>query len=209
MSDHSQIAVVDGINLAEALAVLGACCAPTPAPTTEAEIAICPSQRSAQVYVLDPEPARRAGAARGARPAERRGRGRGDAPATATRRWCCSERGELRFAAGRRAAGRARRAAGRGGRRRRARARLEDGRASERRVSRTRSGGSGRRCAARTRATCWCRPARGYEFVDWGGVGSRGRRQPRLAAPRRLARRAAVRRDGPDGAAAAVVASAT
>ena len=30
----------------------------------------------------------------------------------------------------------------------------------------------------------------GYEFVDWGGARPRGRRQPRLAAPRRLARRA-------------------
>ena len=53
MSDHSQTAVTDRVNLAEALsswAVL------TPeGAAAEAEIAVCPSQRSAQVYVLDPE----------------------------------------------------------------------------------------------------------------------------------------------------------
>jgi predicted AlkP superfamily pyrophosphatase or phosphodiesterase len=52
MSDHSQIAVVDRVNLASALeghAILSPL-APAAAGRT---IAVCPSQRSAQVYVLD------------------------------------------------------------------------------------------------------------------------------------------------------------
>ncbi|MEA2481419.1 MAG: hypothetical protein QOJ07_3341 [Thermoleophilaceae bacterium] len=54
MSDHSQIAVVDRVNLAEALArfsILG----PADGPAAGRDIAVCPSQRSAQVYVLDEE----------------------------------------------------------------------------------------------------------------------------------------------------------
>ncbi|MEA2373565.1 MAG: hypothetical protein QOD53_28, partial [Thermoleophilaceae bacterium] len=54
MSDHSQVAVSARVNLAEALSswdVLG----PDAADPSSAEIAVCPSQRSAQVYVLDPE----------------------------------------------------------------------------------------------------------------------------------------------------------
>jgi hypothetical protein len=53
MSDHSQTAVEDRVNLAELLAdwrVL----MPTGDPAA-AEVAACPSARSAQVYVLDPE----------------------------------------------------------------------------------------------------------------------------------------------------------
>src|SRR5205823_321978 len=52
MSDHSQTAVEDRVNLAELLGdwnVLG----PT-ADATTADVAACPSARSAQVYVLDP-----------------------------------------------------------------------------------------------------------------------------------------------------------
>jgi hypothetical protein len=52
MSDHSQIAVVDRLNLASALdghAILSPL-----APAAEGRtLAVCPSQRSAQVYVLD------------------------------------------------------------------------------------------------------------------------------------------------------------
>ena len=53
MSDHSQTAVADPINLAE---VLGSwdVLLPDQDPAA-AEVAVCPSQRSAQVYVLDPE----------------------------------------------------------------------------------------------------------------------------------------------------------
>jgi predicted AlkP superfamily pyrophosphatase or phosphodiesterase len=50
MSDHSQIAVVDQVNLSEALrswSVLD------PRTGGDAELAVCPSQRSAQIYVLD------------------------------------------------------------------------------------------------------------------------------------------------------------
>jgi hypothetical protein len=54
MSDHSQIAVVDKVNLASALDSY-ALLRPDAAGDEGAEIAICPSQRSGQVYVLDPD----------------------------------------------------------------------------------------------------------------------------------------------------------
>jgi hypothetical protein len=54
MSDHSQIAVVDEVNLAEALADYRLLLPSAPGDES-AEIAICPSQRSAQIYVLDRE----------------------------------------------------------------------------------------------------------------------------------------------------------
>jgi predicted AlkP superfamily pyrophosphatase or phosphodiesterase len=57
MSDHSQTAVADRINLAESLATWDVL-QPEQDPAT-AEIAVCPSQRSAQVYVLDPKRRRR------------------------------------------------------------------------------------------------------------------------------------------------------
>jgi predicted AlkP superfamily pyrophosphatase or phosphodiesterase len=53
MSDHSQTAVAERINLAEALGSWGVLM-PGEEPGA-AEIAVCPSQRSAQLYVLDPE----------------------------------------------------------------------------------------------------------------------------------------------------------
>ena len=53
MSDHSQTAVSDRVNLREALSSWNVLM-PDEDPAT-AEIAVCPSQRSAQVYVLDPE----------------------------------------------------------------------------------------------------------------------------------------------------------
>jgi predicted AlkP superfamily pyrophosphatase or phosphodiesterase len=54
MSDHSQIAVVDEVNLASALDEWALLRPDAPDDET-AQIAICPSQRSAQVYVLDPD----------------------------------------------------------------------------------------------------------------------------------------------------------
>jgi predicted AlkP superfamily pyrophosphatase or phosphodiesterase len=54
MSDHSQIAVVDKVNLARALDSY-ALLQPDAVSDEGAEIAICPSQRSGQVYVLDPD----------------------------------------------------------------------------------------------------------------------------------------------------------
>jgi len=54
MSDHSQIAVVDRVNLGVALADFNIV-TPFDASLDGKEIAICPSQRSAQVYMLDPE----------------------------------------------------------------------------------------------------------------------------------------------------------
>jgi predicted AlkP superfamily pyrophosphatase or phosphodiesterase len=54
MSDHSQIPVVDRVNLAEVLdswEVLR----PDEDDPGQADVAVCPSQRAAQVYVLDPE----------------------------------------------------------------------------------------------------------------------------------------------------------
>jgi hypothetical protein len=54
MSDHSQIAVVDQVNLAAALSDYRLLLPSAPGDET-AEVAICPSQRSGQIYVLDPE----------------------------------------------------------------------------------------------------------------------------------------------------------
>jgi predicted AlkP superfamily pyrophosphatase or phosphodiesterase len=54
MSDHSQIAVVDQVNLAHALESYSLLLPEEP-DGEGAEIAICPSQRSGQVYVLQPE----------------------------------------------------------------------------------------------------------------------------------------------------------
>ena len=54
MSDHSQIAVVDRVNLGSALADY-AVLTPFDGSVEGKEIAVCPSQRSAQVYVLDDE----------------------------------------------------------------------------------------------------------------------------------------------------------
>ncbi len=89
MSDHSQIAVVDQVNLAAALE--GWDLLP-PSGEGGAEIAVCPSQRSAQIYVLDedrraqlaPRLARELAAARRHRPrdapAGRRGGGQLSVP---------------------------------------------------------------------------------------------------------------------------------
>jgi hypothetical protein len=53
MSDHSQTAVEDRINLAEIVSDWNVL-APTGDPAS-ADVAACPSARSAQVYILDPE----------------------------------------------------------------------------------------------------------------------------------------------------------
>jgi predicted AlkP superfamily pyrophosphatase or phosphodiesterase len=53
MSDHSQTAVADRVNLAEALSSWEVLM-PDGLPG-DAEIAVCPSQRSAQIYVLEPD----------------------------------------------------------------------------------------------------------------------------------------------------------
>ena len=52
MSDHSQIAVVDRVNLGSALADFDVL-TPFDGRVEGKELAVCPSQRSAQVYVLD------------------------------------------------------------------------------------------------------------------------------------------------------------
>jgi hypothetical protein len=52
MSDHSQTVVESGINLADVLAEMRVLSPSDPAPT-EAELAACPSARSAMVYALD------------------------------------------------------------------------------------------------------------------------------------------------------------
>jgi hypothetical protein len=52
MSDHSQIAVVDRVNLGAALADFDVL-TPFDVRAEGREIAVCPSQRSAQIYVLD------------------------------------------------------------------------------------------------------------------------------------------------------------
>jgi hypothetical protein len=53
MSDHSQTAIEQGVNLAAALEDFRVLLPADPAPV-EAEIAVCPSARSGAVYVLDP-----------------------------------------------------------------------------------------------------------------------------------------------------------
>jgi hypothetical protein len=55
MSDHSQIAVVDQLNLAQALDSYSLLRPDAAGDQEDADIAICPSQRSGQVYVLDPD----------------------------------------------------------------------------------------------------------------------------------------------------------
>jgi predicted AlkP superfamily pyrophosphatase or phosphodiesterase len=54
MSDHSQIAVVDRVNLGAALADFDVL-TPFDVRAEGKELAVCPSQRSAQIYVLDDE----------------------------------------------------------------------------------------------------------------------------------------------------------
>ena len=54
MADHSQNAIESSLNLAEVLRRLAAAAAGRPGPE-EAEIAVCPNARSAQVYVLEEE----------------------------------------------------------------------------------------------------------------------------------------------------------
>ena len=150
-----------------------ACSSPTTPRPTRRSIAVCPSARSAMVYVLDPERARRArcrGVARG--PAgEAEGVDLGRRTMAATRR-------SVGVVARRRAALRARRRAEdlRGGRW------SVDGDARHAARSRSRTGASGSRTypdalgAALVGAPLpapgdvLVSAAPGYEFVDWGGA---------------------------------------
>ncbi|MDX6410036.1 MAG: hypothetical protein QOE13_3107 [Gaiellaceae bacterium] len=98
VSDHSQIAVVDQVNLATALDSYSLLRPETP-DDEGAEIAICPSQRSGQVYVLDPE--------RRDQLAPKIGRELNEVEGVDVVTWLegaeavvLSERGELRFKAG-------------------------------------------------------------------------------------------------------------
>jgi predicted AlkP superfamily pyrophosphatase or phosphodiesterase len=98
MSDHSQIAVVDQVNLAQALSSYSLLLPEEP-DDEGAEIAICPSQRSGQVYVLQPE--------RRDELAPKIGRELNDVEGVDIVMWregdeavVLSERGELRFMAG-------------------------------------------------------------------------------------------------------------
>jgi hypothetical protein len=98
MSDHSQIAVVDQVNLAQALGSYSLL-RPEEPDEEGADIAICPSQRSGQVYVLDPN--------RRAELAPRIARELNDVEGVDVVMWLegdeavvVSERGELRFTAG-------------------------------------------------------------------------------------------------------------
>jgi predicted AlkP superfamily pyrophosphatase or phosphodiesterase len=102
MSDHSQIAVVDRVNLGAALADYDVL-TPFDVRVDGREIAICPSQRSAQIYALDDE--RRAELTTAVASDLRDVEGidlvvsrSGDGGAGEVAVW--SPRGELRFAAG-------------------------------------------------------------------------------------------------------------
>jgi hypothetical protein len=98
MSDHSQIAVVDQVNLAAALDSYSLLLPEEP-DDEGADIAICPSQRSAQIYVLDPS--------RREELAPKIGRELNEIEGVDVVVWrdgneavVLSERGELRFSAG-------------------------------------------------------------------------------------------------------------
>jgi hypothetical protein len=98
MSDHSQIAVVDQVNLAAALESYSLLLPEEP-DDEGAEIAICPSQRSGQIYVLDQD--------RRAELTPRIARQLNDVEGVDVVMWregdeamVLSERGELRFTAG-------------------------------------------------------------------------------------------------------------
>ena len=176
-SDHSQSQVEQEIDLFRAFdgfAVQPA--SKVRARAVESEIAVCPASRSAQVYVLDPRAARRAGAAGGAHAAGARGRRPRDADDRPPRR-----RGRDPRQARRRDEGAALLAARRP--RRPARGALASSRAtstcwrcrcaragSTPRSTRTRSGAPGRRCAARTSGELLASAAPGFEFLDWGGA---------------------------------------
>ena len=80
-----------------------------------------------------------------------------------------SRRGELRFTAGGDLIDLQGRALERRGRPRGAASRVAGRALSHAPSTRTRSGGSGRRCTARTPASVLLSAAPGYEFVDWGG----------------------------------------
>ncbi len=193
MSDHSQNPIPEAINLAAAVTGPRALLPSDPDPD-EAEVALCPGARSAQVYVLDEDASRRP-RARGSR-AARGGRGRrpGDRAATAEGGLVSSERGSLRFRTG---------------------GDLTDTRGGSWTVTGdhaaldlsvtdgvVRSGDyphalgrlwSALDCERTGEVLVSAEPD--YEFVDWGGQLPSRRRQPRIAASLRLSRRDAHLRD--------------
>ena len=185
MCDHSQIAVVDRVNLGAALADFNVL-TPFDGRVEGTEIAVCPSQRSAQVYVLDPERREKLTREVAARPARRRGRRPRDPPrGRRGRRLVRARRAALRprRRSDRRRAGfhgawmaTLRRARPRRRRRPRGLGRLP-GRARADLVG-------AREPASRRRAGVGRRRLR---VRGLGRGRPRGRRQPRVAAPRRLA----------------------
>jgi predicted AlkP superfamily pyrophosphatase or phosphodiesterase len=66
MSDHSQTAVEESVNLSDVFADARVLAPADPAPV-EAELAVCPSARSAMVYVLEDSRRRRWARSRGRR----------------------------------------------------------------------------------------------------------------------------------------------
>ena len=188
MSDHSQTTVEERVNLADALRRLARAAARRPGADRGRAGGLPVGALGAGLRARRGAP-RRAGAAawwRRSRELEgvdlvvlARGR-RGAVVRSRARRAALPPGGEL--------AGPARRGAGRvEGERGGARARRRRRRGDERRLpGRPRAALVGAR-AARTPATCWSRPRR-LRVRRLGRRRPRGRRQPRLAAPRRLAR---------------------
>ena len=155
-----------------------------------AELAVAPGARSAMVYVLGEDGAARSACAAGCCARLRAVEGvdvlawmEGDEACVWTR--------------SRRAAVRARDAPDRPPRttlgpgrapRRRSSSRRATGVADEPRLPGRAAPRCGPRCTVAGAGDVLVSAQRGYEFVDWGGSRPRRRRQPRLAAPRRLAR---------------------
>ena len=201
MSDHSQTAVEDRINLADLLSGFRVLAPGAGMPTGR--------RRGLPVGALGAglrarsRPSATPSCAAAGRHRGRRSTGSTSSPGARAARASCDPaaayrgRGHRRAAllARRRPARPARRHLGSRGRRPRAGARHRPTGASPAAPTRTRSSASGRALTCPTAGDLLVSAAPGYEFVDWGGCRPRRRRQPRLAAPRRLARHADLLRD--------------
>ena len=166
MSDHSQTTVETGINLAELLADERVLTPSDPAPI-EAELAACPSARSAMVYALDDA----AGTSSCARAADTLRRGRRRRPRRHARERPAlvrSRRGRAALLARRRPDRPPRRPAGRSAATSPCWSSTRAAAPWRATTTRTRSAGCGRRCAARMRATCSCR--RSSATSSWTGA---------------------------------------
>ena len=209
MADHSQALVTDTIDLQGELAELGvlqpsgAVLGAHTRAAEEPRIAVCPSQRAAMVYALHPDERDAMRASVVARAWPDRGRGAdllaGARRARRPREGVISRPGPAAASCASPPAGTcATRAAWPGRRRRSVGARRVRARGREHLATPAYPDALARLWSALTCPTSGevlLSAAPGYEFIDWGGAGARGRRLARLAARIRLAGPArAVRR---------------